>query len=268
MKRSSLLAIATGCVLVATVWLKPGKTAQGQIAYAPPRMTDGKPDLQGIWQVLTTADVDIQDHSAGPEGPGGQGVVEGGELPYQPWALKKKKANFENRSTADPARKCYLPGVPRVTYLPFPLQIVQTPGYVAIAYEFAHTQRMIYTNGSKHQEDIDFWMGDSRGHWEGDTLVADVTRFNDLTWFDRAGDFHSDALHVVERYTRTGPDHIQYQATIEDSKVFTRPWTMKMVLYRRKEPNIQLLDYQCYAFEHDKKGLSVPLARESARPDR
>jgi len=120
---------------------------------------------------------------------------------------------------------------------------------------------MIYTNGSKHQQDVDFWMGDSRGHWEGETLVVDVTRFNDMAWFDRSGNFHSDALHVVERYSREGPDHMLYEATVEDPKVFTRPWKMRMLLYRRKEPNVQLLDYQCYAFDHDKKGLSIPLAR-------
>jgi hypothetical protein len=256
----SLLGITAGALLAVAVLSVTDRRAHGQ-AYAPPRTNDGKPDLQGIWQVLNTADVDIQDHSAGSTGPAGQGVVEGNEVPYQASAQATKKKNYENRLTADPARNCFLPGVPRVTYLPFPFQIIQTPGYVAIAYEFAHVSRMIRTDGSKHQQDIDSWMGDSRGRWEDDSLVVDVTQFNDLTWLDRAGNFHSDALHVVERYTRLGPDHIQYEATLEDPKVFTRPWKMRMFLYRRKEPNVQLLDYQCYAFDHDKKGLSIPLAR-------
>jgi hypothetical protein len=256
----SWLRLALGSMLAVAGATLADTPTQAQ-TYAPPRTTDGKPDLQGIWQVFNTADVNIQDHAAGSDGPGGQGVVEGNEIPYQPWALAKKKENFDKRLAADPIRRCYLPGVPRVTYMPFPFQIMQVPGYVAIAYEFTHASRMIYTNGSKHQEDVEFWMGDSRGHWEGDTLVVDVISHNDQTWFDRAGNFHSEALHVVERYTRTGPDHMQYEATIEDPKVFTRPWKMRMLLYRRKEPNVQLLDYQCYAFDHDKKGLSIPLAR-------
>ena len=235
--------------------------AQTQAAYTPPRTPDGKADLQGIWQVLNTADVNVLDHGASTDGPGGLSVVGGNVLPYQPSALAKKKENFDKRMTADPVRRCFLPGVPRATYVPFPFQILQTPDYVAIAYEFGHARRIIYMNKAEHQEDIDAWMGDSRGRWEGDTLVVDVTNFNDQTWFDRMGNHHSDALHVVERYTRTGPDHMLYEATIEDPKVFTRPWKMRMTLYRRTEANAQLLDYQCYAFDHDKKGLTVPLAR-------
>ena len=141
--------------------------------------------------------------------PAGQGVVEGNEIPYQPWALAKKQENFENRATADPETKCYLPGVPRITYMPYPFQIFQTPDYIAILYEYVHAARHIYMDGSPHPEGpIDWWMGDSRGRWEGDTLVVDVVHFNDQTWFDRAGNFHSEALHVVERYTPTGPDHM------------------------------------------------------------
>jgi hypothetical protein len=210
---------------------------------------------------MNTADVNLQDHSASTDGPAGQSVVEGNDIPYQESAKAKKKQNYENRLTADPARNCFLPGVPRVTYVPFPFQIIQTPGFVGIAYEFTHAQRIVYLNPGKHQEDVDFWMGISLGHWEGDTLVVDVRHFNDQTWFDRVGNFHSDQLHVTERYTRLGPDHMQYEATIEDPKVFTRPWKIRMLLYRHKEPNFQLLDYQCYAFDHDKKGLTVPLAR-------
>jgi len=222
--------------------------AQGQSA-AMPRTADGKPDLSGIWQVLNTAGWDIQDHAASLGVPGGQGVVEGNEIPYQPWALARKRENYANRRTADPETKCYEPGVPRATYMPYPFQIVQTSTFVGILYEYIHVTRHIYVDGTPHPKGpIDnWWMGDSRAHWEGNTLVVDVIHFTDQTWFDRAGNFHSDALHVVERYTPTDRDHLLYEATIEDPKVFTRPWKMSMPLYRRQEPNVQLLDYECYA---------------------
>lgn len=216
--------------------------------YAGPRTPDGKPDLNGLWQVLNSAHWDIEAHSAEEGVPGGQGVVEGGAIPYQPWALAKKKANYEQRATADPLSKCYLPGVPRVTYVPLPFEIVQTPKYVVIAYEIAHARRIIYTDGSPHVEALEFWMGDSRGRWEGDTLVVSTNNFTDKTWFDKAGNFHSTALHVVERYTPMGPSHINYEVTIEDPKVFTRPWKMSMIIYRRLEPGLQLLDYDCVSF--------------------
>lgn len=237
------------------------RQASGQLTYKAPRTPDGKPNLQGIWRVMNTAYVNIQDHSAGSEGPAGHGVVAGNELPYLPAALEKKKENAANWQAADPVGKCFLPGVPRATYMPFPFQIIQTPGHVAIAYEYVHAQRIIYTNGSSHQPDVEFWMGDSRGKWEGDTLVVDVTNMNDMTWFDQAGNHHSNELHVVERYTRTGPDHMQYEATIEDPKVFSRPWKMSMLLYRLKEANAQIFDYACFAFDHNKNGKSISLAR-------
>jgi hypothetical protein len=211
------------------------------------RTADGKPDLSGIWQVMNTAAWDIQDHNAQKGIPAGQGVVEGGELPYTTAAAAKKKANFDNRATADPESKCYLPGVPRITYMPFPFQIVQTPAQVTILYEYAHTVRNVFM-GTPHLEGLFWWMGDSRGRWDGDTLVVDVTDFNDETWFDRAGNFHSDALHVVERYTLADADHINYEATIEDAKVFTRPWKMSMILNRHKEKNFRLLEYECFSF--------------------
>jgi hypothetical protein len=228
--------------------------AQGQSA-AVPRTADGKPDLSGIWQVLNTAAWDIQDHAASLGVPGGQGVVEGNEIPYQPWALARKRENYANRRTADPEAKCYEPGVPRATYMPYPFQIVQTPTFVAILYEYIHVTRHIYVDGTPHPKGpIDnWWMGDSRAHWEGNTLVVDVINFTDQTWFDRAGNFHSDALHVVERYTPTDRDHLLYEATIEDPKVFTRPWKMSMPLYRRQEPNVQLLDYECYTLLEEQK---------------
>ena len=215
-----------------------------------PRTADGKPDVSGIWQAMNTAAWDIQGHSAQKDVPAGLGVVEGNEIPYQPWAAEKKKQNFANRATADPETRCFLPGVPRLMYMPFPFQIFQTPTYLAFVHEYVHAVRHIYVNGTAHPRGpIDWWMGDSRGRWEGDTLVVDVVHFTDQTWFDRAGNFHSEALHLIERYTLIGPDHINYEVTVEDPKVFTRPWKMRMILYRRKEPNAQLLEHECYAFD-------------------
>jgi hypothetical protein len=222
---------------------------------AVPRARDGKPNFSGIWQVLNSANFDLQDHSAQNGVPAGQSVVEGGDIPYQPWALAKKQENFKLRATADPEAKCYLLGVPRLTYSGHPFQIFQGsgPGIITILYEYAHANRFIYLNGTAHPAGpIEWWLGDSRAHWEGDTLVVDNVHFNDRTWFDRAGDFHSEELHVVERYTLTDPDHIDYQAMIEDPKVFTRPWKIDMVLYRRKEKNVQLLDYECAGFDIEK----------------
>ena len=224
-----------------------GQTS-GQVSTLP-RTPDGQPDLQGFWQVINTAAWDIQDHPARLGVPAGQGVVEGNEIPYQPWALAKKQENFENRETADPETKCYMPGVPRITYMPYPFQILQFPDRVLILYEYVHVTRTVYMDGSPHPDGhIDFWMGDSRGRWEGDTLVVDLIHFNDQTWFARAGNFHSAALHVVERYTRSGPVHMTYDVTVEDPEVFTRPWKMSMPLYRRQEVDIQLLEYECYAY--------------------
>ena len=158
--------------------------------------------------------------------------MEGDDIPYQPWAAAKKKENAANWLKLDPEIKCYMPGVPRATYMPYPFQIVQTPTHILMAYEFASASRTIYMN-SKEESPADTWMGWSRGRWEGDTLVVDVNAFNGQTWFDRAGNFHSDALHVVERYTPISRDVLQYDVTIEDPKVFTRPWKMSMPLYRR-----------------------------------
>ncbi len=244
-----------GAAAVAAVFsvalIRTAGEAQGSrtLGSEVPRTADGKPDLNGVWQAFTTASWNIQDHNAQRGIPAGQGVVEGSEIPYQPWAAAKKQENDAKRTELDPLLKCYLPGVPRITYLPFPFRINQTPQLIAVTYEYSHAYRWIWTDGSQHPEALDFWMGDSRGHWEGDTLVVDVRNFNDQTWFDRAGNFHSEALHVVERYTPIGPDHINYEVTIEDPKVFTRPWKMSMPLYRRLEKNVQILDYECLEFE-------------------
>jgi hypothetical protein len=221
-----------------------------QQAGAIPRTPDGRPDLTGFWQVMhTSAWLDIQDHSAEKGVPAGQGIVEGNEIPYLPAALEKKKQNYANRQNDDPVAKCFLPGVPRITYMPFPFQIFQTPTKIGFLYEFVHAVREVHMNSAHLEGPIEWWMGDSRGKWDGDTLVVDVIHFNDQTWFDRAGNHHSEALHVVERYSFIDPDHLRYEATIEDAKVFSRPWKMNLILYRRKEPNFQLLDYECHALE-------------------
>src|SRR5262245_24741991 len=202
-----------------------------QQAYTPARTPEGQPDLQGIWQVRNTANWDIQDHAGNYKSPAGPGVVEGGEIPYQSWALEKKKESFRKRLTDDPVEKCYMAGVPRTTYLPFPFHILQTPEAVVIMSQYVHTWRWIPTTAVPRYEGYESWMGDSRGRWEGNTLVVDTIGFNDQTWFDQAGNFHSDALKVQERFTRTALDTINYEVTIEDPKVFTRPWKMRMPIY-------------------------------------
>jgi hypothetical protein len=254
---------ALAAVLV-TSWIGVPLTAQrGAPATAPAgpaRTADGHPNLSGIWQALGTAHWNLEDHSPsagqlfqmGAVGatPGGQGVVEGGEIPYKPEALAKRKANFANRLALDPEVKCYMPGIPRATYMPFPFQIVQSPVMILMAYEFASSDRVI-NMGKPVEAAVDTWMGTANGRWDGETLVVDNTGFNDKTWFDRAGNFHSDQLHVIERFTLMDPDHIQYEATIEDPQTFTRPWKISMPLYRRVEKNVQLVDFKCVEFSEE-----------------
>lgn len=239
-------------------------SAQGEDFRAPRLIGTDHPDLNGIWQAVGTAHWDVEDHIAQPGPvlelgaigavPAGRGVIEG-EIPYQPWAAAKKRENFEqrmtvdpwNREIGDPELKCYLPGVPRATYLPYPFQIVQGADEIMIAYEFSAATRLIHLRD--HQEPaIDSWMGWSNGRWERDTLVVDVTGFNGLTWFDRAGNFHSEGLHVTERYTPMTPYHLSYEVTIDDPNVFEQPWTMKMPLYRRMDENAQVMEYRCLEF--------------------
>jgi hypothetical protein len=244
---------------------------QQPAAYRSPRTADGKPDLNGIWQAQNEANYDLETHMArpalalrpGPYGPvpaaavlalgavgsvpPGMGVVEGGSIPYTPEAAAKKKDNQEHWLERDPEIKCYLPGVPRATYMPYPFQILQSQSAVFIAYEYDGAVRNVYLK-DPGPPPVDAWMGQSVAHWEGETLVIDATGFNEDSWFDRAGNFHSDKLHVVERYTRTAPDVISYEATIEDPKTFTRPWKISMPLYRRLEKNAQLMDFKCVEF--------------------
>jgi hypothetical protein len=251
------IAFKVGAVLLA--FMLSATALRGQ-AYHAPLAADGHADLSGIWEALNTANWDLEDHSAqaGPmwqtgaigSEPAGQGVVEGGAIPYLPAALEARKTNFANRRTNDPEAKCYMPGIPRANYMPYPFQIVQSPKGILFVYEYASANRLV--NMGKPVEPVsDTWMGTNNGHWEGDTLVVDVTGFNGLAWFDRAGNFASDKLHVVERFTRTDRDHLQYEATIEDPSVFSRPWKISMLLYRRVERNAQLLEFKCVEFAEE-----------------
>jgi hypothetical protein len=255
-----------------TVFLLTAFSAAAQTqAYKAPRLKGTThPDLNGLWQALNEANWDMQAHAAQPgppqfgalyAEPAGPGVVEGNEIPYKPEALAKKKDNFEKRlvrvdtdgvrlEPLDPEAKCYLPGVPRATYMPFPFQIVQGDSKVIIAYEYASASRIINLD-KVEPAPADSFMGWSVGRWEGDTLVVDVTGLNDKTWFDRAGNFHSDALHLVERYTPASPEVLRYEAMIEDPKVFTRPWKMSFPLYRRMDKNAQFLEFKCVPFSEE-----------------
>jgi hypothetical protein len=255
-----LMAIGLGfCASVsfAQTATKTATKAANAATNRAPRTADGKPDLSGIWQAMNTAEWDIQAHDAKPgpvvvmgaEGgiPAGLGVVEDGPLPYRPEALAKKKENEANWLALDPVVKCFLPGMPRATYMGFPFEIVQSPQSVAFTYEFDFASRVVNI-GMKSKAPVDSWMGWSSGSWDGDTLVVDVTGMVEDTWFDRAGDYHSDALHLTERYTPTGPNSLLYEVTVDDPKVYTRPWKMSMPLYRRLDKNIQLLEYNCVPF--------------------
>ena len=252
-------AVLVAAAIVAAIIVAGGVTAvSGQAqTFRPARSADGKPNLTGIWQVMNTANWDIQAHEARP-GPvvslgaafavqPGPGVVEGDEIPYQPAAAKKKAENAANWMTLDPEVKCYMPGIPRATYQGFPFQIVQSANTILMAYEYASASRVIRMN-SKEQSPAPAWMGWSIGRWDGDTLVVDVTDNEERTWFDRAGNFHSDALHLVERFTLVDQNTLNYEVTVEDPKVFTRPWKMSMPIYRHLEKNAQLMEFKCVPF--------------------
>jgi hypothetical protein len=263
---TAVAAAGVGALIASTTLPLSGQTA----AYRAPRTPDGKPDLNGIWQAINEANYDVEMHMAraamqlrpGPYGPvpaaavlpfgavgsvpPGMGVTDG-PLPYKPEALAKKKDNQEHWVERDPEIKCYLPGVPRANYMPYPFQILQSQSAVFFAYEYAGAVRNVYLK-DPGPAPIDSWMGQSVGHWEGETFVITANGFNDSSWFDRAGNFHSDALQVTERYTRVAPDVLNYEATITDSNVFTRPWKIQMPLYRRLEKNAQLMDFKCVEF--------------------
>jgi hypothetical protein len=269
---SMVALVAAGVSAVIT--LSVARTA-GQ-ASRPPRIGN-RPNLSGIWQANNEANWDLEAHEALPGAvtqpgiypyayarvpaapvlalgaaggvPGSLGVVQDdGRIPYKPQAAAMRKENGEHWIDRDPELKCYLPGIPRAMYLPYPFKITQSTNKVQMAYEFAGAGRTIHLDKVEPSAIGDLWMGHSVGHWDGDTLVVDVTDFNDKTWFDRAGNFHSDALHVVERYSLMTPDVIRYDVTIDDPNTFTRPWRIVMPLYRRMEPNAQLIEYRCTEF--------------------
>ena len=236
-----------------------------------PRTPSGRPDMNGLWQALGNAHWDIEPHAARPalamqpgpvvpvpatevvalgavgSVPSGYGVVEGGAIPYLPDALEVRDENRERWIERDPEIKCYLPGVPRATYMPFPFQIVQSETKFFIAYEYASAMREVYLEDPGPPQ-VDSWMGQSHGRWEGDTFVVEVSGFNGQAWFDRAGNHHGPGLRVTERYTMTGPDHIMYEAEIDDPETFARPWTIRMPLYRNVDPNARLGQFKCVEF--------------------
>ena len=249
-----------------------GLAAQSASAQEIPRLSDGRPDMNGIWQVLNEANYDLEPHIArhsmqmreGPVNPvpaiptlrlgavgavpGSLGViVGGGTIPYTADARALKDENAASWIERDPEVKCHMPGVPRATYIPMPFQVIQSEKDIFVAYQFAGAVRDIYMDNPGPSQ-VDSWMGWSVGTWEGDTLVVDVTGLLDGTWLDRAGSHHSIQMHVVERYTMMGPNHIDYEATIEDPEVLTEPFTIKMPLYRRMEENARLMDFRCVEF--------------------
>jgi len=261
MRRLVLKKLVMTLWIVSVVIFLAEVPVAGQItAYHPPRAFDGHADLSGVWQTINSANWDLEDHAAQPgpiwqlgaigAEPAGESVIEGGTIPYKPEALAKRKSNFADRRMNDPEAKCYLPGLPRANYMPYPFQIIQSPRGILFVYEYATANRLV-NMGKPQEAATDTWMGTSNGHWEGDTLVVDVTGLNGLAWFDRSGNYASNQLHVVERFTRIDASHMDYQAVIEDASVFARPWKITMPLYRRVERNAQLLEFKCVAFAEE-----------------
>ncbi len=236
-----------------------------------PRMPDGKPDMNGIWQVLSNANNNLEPAppkaafamvegdfvpvpapevvALGAVGavPASQGVVEGGYIPYKEGARERQLENQENWLTRDPEIKCYMPGVPRATYMPHPFQIFQSNSAFFIAYSFAGAVRNVYLE-DPGEAPIDAWMGQSHGWWEDDTFVVEVTGLLDQTWYDRAGNYRTWNSKVTERYDLVSENVIQYSATIEDPEIYERPWTISMPLYRRLEENFELPQFKCVEF--------------------
>jgi len=237
-------------------------TAQAPAAqtYRAPRTGDGRPDLNGIWQALDGPNWNIEAHAADfgsvPQLgainaiPPGIGVVENGPIPYRPEALAQRSENFKNRTGQDPEAKCFLPGVPRAMYLPQPFQIIQSTEHIMMVFQFAGAVRTIFMRDPKPAP-APSWMGWSNGHWEGETLVIETTGLDDRTWFDRAGNYHSDELKVIERISARSLETLNYEATIEDPKVFSRAWKISLPLYRRVEKNAQIMEFKCVEFAEE-----------------
>lgn len=271
MATRALAALLTA-VVVAVVGCggSPGGEAQPAAFRAPRLAGTENPDFNGIWQAMTTANWNILDHAADGGAvnkiagayavqPEGRGIVEGNEIPYKEEARAKVKTNLENRlkfdsnnphDLGDPEAKCYMTGVPRAMYMPYPIQILQTADQILMAFEYASASRMVHLKD--HQEaPVVSWMGHSNGRWEGDTLVVDVSSMNGLSWLDRAGNYVSDTLKVTERYTLKDANHLLYEATLEDPTVFTRPFKISFPLYRRLEPDLELGEMKCVEFVED-----------------
>ena len=273
------LLILTVSVAAAVLSLSPSTTAQapGGQAFTPPRTAAGHPDLQGVWRAWNLAKFDLEAHGAKPGVPAGLGFVvdpADGKIPYQPAALKRRAENYAGTQDPDPWKnsdplvKCYLPGIPRITYLGWPFQIIQTPEIVTFNYEWSHKKRQVPVGPKQpplpSAEDVLNWQGIPRGRFEGNTLVVDNANFNGYAWFDAAGNYSSAALKVTERYTLVGPDTLQYEATMTDPKVFTRPWTIRMQLQRQKD--VGILDYECTAML-DELGIHHTWPREFEPPE-
>ncbi len=257
-KKIALTAIAAAMTLCAATSYAQQKAAAPAKSTRAARIA-GQPNINGIWQAMTSANWNLEAHSAealksfwqlGSLGaiPAGQSVIDGdGKIPYKAEALAKRDANRAGWPSADPETKCYLPGIPRANYMPYPFQIVQGGGNILFVYSYATANRIVYM--SNHQQPpVDTWMGWSNGHWDGDTLVVENTGFNDSTWFDRAGNYHSGALKVTERFAPVDESHMNYSATIEDASVFTRAWTISMPLYRNIDPKAEVLEFKCVPF--------------------
>jgi len=224
--RISFLLMAAACALTPAIH---AQQRAAQTPYKVPRTTDGKPDFQGIWMARNAAAFDVSE------------ITEGRTIPYLPQALEREA----KADRVDPTAHCGMPGVPRITYMPFPFQIMQRPGYVVFLYEYLHNHRVIQTTPREHLDGIDLFLGDSVARYEGDTLVIDVTSLGSRTWLDSARHMHSDQLHVIERYARTGPDTIQYQATLEDPQTYSKSWKISMPLHRITEPGFELREQEC-----------------------
>jgi hypothetical protein len=243
-RRLFSIAIVAAFSLAATA--QHGERAS---SFVPPRLADGKtPDFRGLWQARGTAYVNIEGH-AGEKGVAGSASIvvdpPDGKIPYKPEALARRDENYRARATADPSVKCYQAGVPRATYLATPLQILQSPGNFAIVYQENHAFRVFHPDTRPHFDNTDWWMGDTRYRWEGDTLVADVAALIDQLWFDHAGNYHSAGVHVVERYRMTALDTLEYEARIEDPAVYSRPWTLRTSLHRVTEHGARIVEDEC-----------------------
>ena len=292
LKSVAIAAVAAGTLSLAVMPIAgqaPTQTGLRPSTAGVARTEDGKPNLNGIWQSFNTANWDILAHEAqagtptrswarGGRSPGAWASSKATSSRIGPRRWRSRNRSFANRmvvkvandpsryDSGDPELQCYRPGVPRANYMPFPFQIFQNREQIMIVYEYKWSVRWIYMDVNS-EAPVDSWMGWSNGKWDGDTLVVDVKGFNEYTWFDRAGNFHSDALHVIERWTPSGPNHLLYEATIDDPKVFTRPWKMSFPIYRRLEPNLQLIEFNCVPFVeemmYDPLGLYRPGPRKA-----